>query len=287
MVTRHEQRHKERQMRQLGGRTVLITGAADGIGRGAALAFAREGSRLAMVDIDAAKLEAVGEDVRRMDAECWTRVVDVSSADGVHSLAGAVTDEFGEVDVLVNVAGVCIVSDIADTSLDDWRWIMGVNLWGPIHTIREFLPGMRERRRGHIVNVSSAGGLMPFGIIGAYSTTKAALVALSGALAQEVYQDGVRVTAFCPGLTGTSIVEKMRFHGYSRDRMLEFWARLKRVSMTPEKTGCLIVDAVKREKEVVVTTFGGKAAVMAHRLFPALVRVVMRRGKKLNDMLYR
>lgn len=274
-------------MRDLKGKRVLVTGAADGIGRGAALAFARQGSRLALVDIDGAKLDSVAVEVGRLGAECATYVADVSDAAAVSALAAEVERDFGGLDVLVNVAGVCIVGDIADTPLEDWDWILGVNLLGPIHTIREFLPGMRGRGAGHILNVASAGGLVPMAMIGAYCTTKAGLIGLSRSLAQEVFDDGVRVTAFCPGLTRTGIVSRMRFQGYSREKMLAAGDTMMRGGMSAEKTGERIVLAVMREKSLVVTTNLMKAVALLMRLSPGLVMFVLTRGKKLNERLYR
>jgi len=146
---------------------------------------------------------------------------------------------------------------------------------------------MRRQGSGHIVNVASAGGLVHFGIIGAYCTTKAGLVALSAALDQEVHDEGVGVTAFCPGITGTAIVERMRFTGYRREKLLRVWDWLFRTAITPEKTGELIVSAVRRGRPLVVTTFFAKVVVMLNKVAPGLVRYALRRGKRMNDRLYR
>jgi NAD(P)-dependent dehydrogenase (short-subunit alcohol dehydrogenase family) len=276
-------------LRDLYSRRVLITGAASGIGRGAALAFAREGSRLLLVDINGDGLEELEKELKLRGTDCRSYLADVASEDAVRELAASVEADVGGVDVLVNVAGVCVVADVVDTPLEDWRWIIGVNLWGPVHTVHAFLPGMIERGSGHIVNVSSAGGLVSFGLIASYSTTKFALVGFSEALGQEVWQHGIGVTAFCPGVTGTPIVRSMRFHGYSRDAMLKFWDRLmsSRAVVSAEKTGELIVLAVKKEKPLVVTSRPAKILVLLNRLFPGVIRFTMRRGKMLNERLYR
>lgn len=274
-------------MRELNGKRVLVTGAADGIGRGAALAFAGEGSRLILVDIDGEKLRSVEEEVRLLGAECRSYVADVADAGAVDSLAAQVESEFGGVDVLANVAGVCVVADVLDTSLDDWSWVLGVNLLGPIHTMKRFVPGMVARRSGHVVNVASAGGLVHFGIIGAYCTSKAGLVALSAALGQEVFDDGVGVTVVCPGVTNTGIVERMRFHEYSRDKMLRVMGKVMARSMSAGRTGELIVSAVERDRAVLVTTLPAKLVVLLNRAFPWLVRFILTRGKKMNVKIYK
>lgn len=274
-------------MKELRGKSVLVTGAADGIGRGAALAFAREGSKLALVDIDAEKLERVAAETRRLGVECETYVVDVADAAAVQEMAASITERFGGVDVLANVAGVCVVSDVVEMSPEDFDWIVHVNLYGPFNTIRAFVPQMMERGSGHVVNVASAGGIIPFGLIGAYCMTKAGLIGLSGSLAQEVFDSGVRVTAFCPGVTRTSIVDRMRFTGYSQEKMLAFWDKIKQRMQSPERSGELIVDAVRREKPAVVTTIPGKVLVFVNKFVPGLIRLILTRGKHLNDRLYR
>jgi NAD(P)-dependent dehydrogenase (short-subunit alcohol dehydrogenase family) len=274
-------------MVELAGKRVLITGAADGIGRGAALAFARQGARLMLVDIDSGKVASVAEEVRRLGAECKSYVADVSDEGRIGALAAEVRSDFGGVDVLVNVAGVCVVSRILEQTVEDWRWLLGVNLWGPIHTIREFLPGMCEQHWGHVVNVASLGGLVHYGLIGSYCVSKAGLVALSEALAQEVYRDGVRVTAFCPGVTGTGMVERMRFTGYSQEKGLRLADLLTKYLMSPERAGELIVKATRRQTPLVVTTFMGKLTFAINRVFPGLMRFTLRRANRSVDRRFR
>ncbi len=273
-------------MRELNSKRVLVTGAADGIGRGAARAFAREGAVLALADIDGSKLAAVADEMRQMGVECEPYFCDVADPRSVNELVDAVEERFGGVDVLVNVAGVCVVSETVDMTLDDWEWIVGVNLSGPFHLIRRFVPAMSERRCGHVVNVASVGGLYHFGLIGAYCATKAGLVALSEALAQEVFDSGVRVTAFCPGLIGTNIVDRMRFRGYSSEKFRGAAGFIQKHVMSAERAGELIVESVKREKPLVVITLLGRFLVQLNRFAPWLARFIMRRGKRLPDRAY-
>lgn len=274
-------------MQELAGKRVLVTGAADGIGKAAAFAFADAGCRMTLMDIDGEKLSAVAEELARAGADCASHVVDVSKADEVDALAARVVREQGGVDVLVNVAGVCEVADVVDTSLDDWQWLIGVNLYGPINTIRAFVPGMLERGSGHVLNVASVGGLVPIGMIGGYCTTKAALVALSASLSQEAFHRGVRVTAFCPGITNTGIVQRMRFREYDRGKMQSGTGRMMARATTAEKTGRLMVEAVRRERAVVVTGLTTRIVAFLNRVCPPLVRFVLMRGQKLNYRLYR
>lgn len=274
-------------MRDLTGKRVLVTGAASGIGRAAALAFAREGAELMLVDIQAESLDAVKREVEALGARSVSYVVDVSEADSVRALAARVESGPGGVDVLVKVAGVVVAADIADTTLDDWRWITGINLMGAVHTIHFFLPGMLSRGEGHILNVASVGGLVSFAMIGAYCTTKFGLLGLSEALHQEVAASNVGVTAFCPGLTRTPIVGNATVRGYSHNSIQKVMR--SRMSgpgvISPERTGELIVDAVRRNRALVVTTAPARLLVWLNRLFPSLVRFLLLKGRKLQVRL--
>jgi NAD(P)-dependent dehydrogenase (short-subunit alcohol dehydrogenase family) len=262
-------------LKELRGKTVLVTGAASGIGRETALAFAREGSVLLLADINEVELEDAGTQVRGLGAECRTYTVDVSISEQVDRVARQVTTEFGSLDVLVNNAGVFIWADFVDTTLDDWEWIMGVNLWGPIYTLRAFLPGMIEGKKGHIVNIASGGGLVTLPGLSAYSATKFALVGLGEAVQHEVGDSGIVVTTVCPGSTKTPIIEHIRVRGLNRRKLENVVYPL--VNRYPaSKTGAMIVDAVKRDRRLVITTAQMKAMVFLKRLSPALYRALVR-----------
>lgn len=276
-------------MVELQGKRVLITGAASGIGRGAAVAFAREGCRLILVDIDREGLDSIEEELRSPGVDCRSYVVDVSSHEQVREMASAIESDLGGVDVLVNVAGVAVMGEMVDTTVEDWEWIIGVNLWGPINTISELLPGMIERRNGHVVNVASLGGLVSHGLLLAYCTTKFGLVGLSEALYQEVREHNVHVTAFCPGFTDTPIVDHMPMRGYSPDKFSRKAGLLMRspATMSADRTGELIVRAVKKQQPLVVTTVLAKFLAALHRLSPGLVRFLMTKAHKLDNATLR
>lgn len=273
-------------MRELKGKTVLVTGAASGIGKETALAFAREGCTLLLADINETGLEEVAESLRAMGTPCKTYPVDVASAQQVEGLADRVLEEFGAVDVLANVAGVCAVADTVDTPLETWEWIMGVNLWGPIHTIHFFLPSMIQRKSGHIVNVASAAGLIGFGFLGAYVTTKFGLVGLGEALGQEVRQRNVKVTTVCPGLTNTPILGHMRFHGYSGEKVSRYTGSMLARSLSPARLAEMTVEGVKRGRPI-VAPMSVRVLYLLKRISPRLVNFLLASGKPLIARLYR
>ena len=188
-------------MRDLRGKKVLVTGAASGIGRELALALAAERAVVLLADIDKVGLTETSRLLERESAEQRSYIVDVSDREQVADMATNIEDELSGIDVLINNAGVFVWADIADTTLEDWDWMMGVNLWGPIHTINAFLPGMLRRGSGHIVNVASLGGLVTMPTVGAYSTTKFGLVGLTETLQHELKPHNIAVTLVCPGIS--------------------------------------------------------------------------------------
>jgi NAD(P)-dependent dehydrogenase (short-subunit alcohol dehydrogenase family) len=196
------------------GRVAVVTGAASGIGYALAEAFAAAGSAVVLADLDGREAEAVGERLRGNGADARAVVVDVSDPASVDALAKATLDRFGRVDVLCNNAGVSTFNLIQDQTLDDWRWVFNVNMWGVVHGLMSFLPILRgQPTPSHIVNTASMGGLMsgvPF--IGPYAATKTAVVSISETLRQECAAYGlpIGVSVLCPSTTDTRVMESER-----------------------------------------------------------------------------
>ena len=202
-------------MKDLDGRVGVVTGASTGIGRATALAFARQGMRLVLASQNADRLRhAVGE-VARTGVEVLGVPTDVGDAAAVQALAAAAVDRFGAVDLLVNNAGVYVPGVAWEISERDWDWVMNVNLMGPIHATRAFLPHLLKQPEGHIVNVASVGGLMPTVAHAPYCTSKHALVGLSKALRADLGLKSARVgvTVVCPGPVATGILSQHQSTG--------------------------------------------------------------------------
>lgn len=196
------------------GRVAVVTGAAGGIGRALAELFAAEGSAVVVADIDVAGAEEVAAGIVERGGQALAVGVDVSDAAAVDALAAATVERFGRVDVLCNNAGVSTFNLLADQTLDDWRWVFGVNLWGVVHGVQSFLPILRAQGTpAHVVNTSSIAGLLS-GVmfIGPYAATKAAVVSLSETLAQELGMEGspIGVSVLCPSSVDTGVMESER-----------------------------------------------------------------------------
>jgi NAD(P)-dependent dehydrogenase (short-subunit alcohol dehydrogenase family) len=188
----------------LNGRVAVITGAASGIGFGLARELAASGCRLSLADIDAEGLEQAGDSLRGEGFEVLCTRTDVGRLEDVEKLAAATIDRFGAAHLTVNNAGVIAWNPIASLAIGDWKWVMDVNVWGVIHGLHVFLPIMKRQGEGHIVNVSSIGGVLadtPF--MATYSATKGAVIGLSLTLASELrlQNQPIGVTIVCPSGT--------------------------------------------------------------------------------------
>jgi NAD(P)-dependent dehydrogenase (short-subunit alcohol dehydrogenase family) len=198
-------------MKDLAGKVAVITGGASGIGLGMAHAFAAAGMRVALLDVEGEALRKAASAVARHGAEVIHFTTDVSKLPAMELCARKVEDEFGAAHLLCNNAGVNVYKDIADTTADDWTWLLDVNLRGVANGVSAFLPGMSAHGQGgHIVNTASIAGLIPLTGLGAYAATKHAVVGLTGALRLELAPRGIGVSCFCPGPVTTQIGRSSR-----------------------------------------------------------------------------
>ncbi|UBU14410.1 SDR family NAD(P)-dependent oxidoreductase [Nonomuraea gerenzanensis] len=198
-------------MRELSGKVAVVTGAASGIGRALALRFAAEGMTLMLADVDYGGLAQTA--ALAGDAKVLTQITDVSDAWAVRHLANRCFGELGAVHVLCNNAGVYQGGHMWTRDEEDFSWLLGVNLWGVLHGVHEFVPRMIEQdTEGHIVNTVSVAGLFAAPGSGGYSVTKYAALAASLALAQDLAATGskLRVSALCPGAVRTRIGDSDR-----------------------------------------------------------------------------
>jgi NAD(P)-dependent dehydrogenase (short-subunit alcohol dehydrogenase family) len=267
---------------RFGGQLVLVTGSGSGIGRATALAFAEAGARVVAVDRYGEAASRTAESCRLSGArEAWAERVDVSDEQAMEDLAKKVAAEYGVVDVLVNNAGIGLSGSFFDTTPDDWRKVLDVNLWGVIHGCRLFGRQMAERGQGgHIVNIASAAAFLPSRALPAYSTSKAAVLMLSECLRAELAGQDIGVSAICPGLVNTDITSTASFVGVDPEeeqRRQRSSARLYRLrNYPPEKVASAVLRAVARDEAVVAVTPEARGAHVLSRLAPSVLRRLAR-----------
>jgi NAD(P)-dependent dehydrogenase (short-subunit alcohol dehydrogenase family)/pimeloyl-ACP methyl ester carboxylesterase len=271
-----------RYAERFGGQLVLVTGAGSGIGRATALAFAEAGARLIAVDRDAESAARTAElSLRKGASGAWAEAVDVSDEQAMEKLAAKVHTDHGVVDVLVNNAGIGLSGSFFDTTPEDWRRVLDVNLWGVIHGCRLFGRQMAERGQGgHIVNTASAAAYLPSKALPAYSTSKAAVLMLSECLRAELAGQDIGVTAICPGLVNTSITSTATFVGVDAAEERRRQKRAARAyglrNYPPEKVAEAILRAVARNEAVVPVTSEAKVSYALSRFMPRALRALAR-----------
>jgi 3-oxoacyl-[acyl-carrier protein] reductase len=200
--------------------TALVTGATEGIGRATALALGRAGYRVGICSRSIEKVEATLAELRAQGVTAAGAAADVADPDQVRHVVDQVRGALGEIDVLVNNAGVLIARPIEELTLEDWDVTMATNLRSLYLTTRLVLPGMRTRRQGTIVNVASLAGRNGFVGGSAYSASKHAVLGFSRSLMLEVRKDNVRVIAICPGSVATGMLRNQAMLKPDHERIL-------------------------------------------------------------------
>ena len=186
-------------------RRALITGASSGIGKATALAFAKAGIDVALVSRSQDKLEVVANAALEIGVKAKAYVLDLAKIEEVKAGISAIAADFAPIDILVNNAGMGYTNPLVETPLSDWQRVINLNLTSVFQCILGILPAMRDQQRGTIINVGSIAGQQPFPDWGAYSVSKAGLIALSKTLAAEERNHGIRVVSISPGAVNTSL----------------------------------------------------------------------------------
>ncbi|MGW2541502.1 SDR family oxidoreductase [Kitasatospora sp. NPDC001574] len=263
------------------GRLVVVTGGGSGIGRATALAFAEDGARVVVCDLDLDAARRTAELAALIGPPAHAYRVDVSDGAAVDAFAQQVAAEHGVPDVIVNNAGIGHSGTFLQTTEKEWQRVLDVNLWGVIHGCRAFGSLMADRGEGgHIVNLASAAAYLPSKALTAYATSKAAVFMLSDCLRAELAGHGIGVSTICPGIVNTNITRTSTFSATTADQQAAKQARAARLyarrGFPPEKVATAVLHAVRTGKAVVPVTPEAKAARFLSRLSPGLLRLAAR-----------
>lgn len=268
--------------REVRDKLALITGAGGGIGRATAVELARRGARkVVIVDRDLGAAHETADAVRAACAEAAVYQVDVSDEAAVNDLAAQVRTEHGVVDILVNNAGIGMAGRFLETSAANWEDIMGVNVRGVIAASRAFGAQMVERGEGGtIINLASAAAYIPSKSMVAYATTKAAVLAFSESLRADLADEGISVTAVCPGFVNTNIAKSTVYAGMTAEQQERARAKAdaayRRRNFTPEDVATAIVKAVRTRPAVLPIAAESWVGYAMRRISPSALRLFAR-----------
>lgn len=257
-------------MEDLQGRVAVVTGAASGIGRAMATAFAGEGMRLVVADVEAAALESAAHELRDGGADVFAVTADVSRPEDVERIATAAMDVFGALHVACNNAGVAAGGLTWEIDLSTWEWVLGVNLMGVVHGLHAFTPRIIASGGGHIVNTASMAGLTSNPGMAAYNASKHAVVTISETMAMELslVHPEVGISVLCPGWVRTQINRSERnrpgpepvVEGATDvtgdERLAAMRAMIDQLvseGLEPAEVAALVVDAVRTRRFYVLT----------------------------------
>lgn len=254
------------------GKTVLITGGSRGLGLVLARQFADEGARLAVCARDADELLRAKEDLQARGAEVLTVLCDVRNQSEVNRAVETVCNHYGQIDVLINNAGVIQVAPLENQTQKDFEDAMAIHFWGAFYMMDAVLPEMKRRGAGRVVNVSSIGGKVPVPHLAPYCASKFALVGLSGAMRNELIKDNIFITTVCPGLMRTGSPTNATFKGQNEKEYAWFSISdaLPFTSVSAENAAAQIVDAARTGRAELIISPQAKLAAKFNALFPEL-----------------
>jgi short-subunit dehydrogenase len=256
----------------LQGKIVLITGGSRGLGLVMAREFALQGAHIAICARDPEELEIAKKDLEYLGARVSAVPCDVTDREQVDLMVRTVKAHLGQIDVLVNNAGVIEVGPMETMTIEDYEEAMKTNFWGPLYTTLAVLPDMRERREGKIVNITSIGAKLSVPHLLPYSASKFAALGFSEGLRAELAKDNIIVTTVCPGLMRTGSPRNAFFKGDHRAEYAWFSISdsLPVTAMSAERAARKIITACKRGEAEIVLSVQAKLAAKFHDLFPGL-----------------
>ena len=243
---------------QLAGKTVLVTGGAHGIGRATAKAFAGKGSKVVVTDIHGEAADKAAAEIEASDGEVISFQTDVASEEEFNAMIDRTIDHFGALDVMVSNAGVSVSGPPEATPLEDWKWIVDVNMWPHVFAVRRLSGYFKERGSGHFVHVASAAGILGTPGLSAYTMTKFAVFGLAESQAVSLHGTGVGVSVVCPLWVDTEITMRGRLTpdpemGVDGETLKALGREMLRMQgIPPEKVAGSIVEAVESNRFLVL-----------------------------------
>lgn len=253
-------------MKKFPKKRVVITGSGGGLGRALAIEFAKQQWKVLVSDVNMDGAEETVKQVNEAGGEGFAVSCDVTQFKQVEKLSESAVSKWGGVDIIVNNAGVLNVGVMEKIKLEDWRWIIDINLMGVIHGCKAFIPIFKKQGSGHVVNIASAAGFCAMAEMSPYNVTKAGVISLSETLRPELKYQNIGVTVVCPSFFPTNLMDRIRSSNQkAHNRMDAFFNK----SMgSAESVSRHIIKSVKKNKTYVVTQPDAKFWWFLKRHFP-------------------
>lgn len=251
-------------------KVAIITGAASGIGQALAMELANQGANLVLIDRQGDAVHEIAKELHQVGIKAMAFEADVRNSQQIAQIVDTVSREYQRIDYLFNNAGIGIGALTESMSLEDWQYILDVNVTGVIHGIHAVYPIMQKQRSGHIINTASIAGLGPTPLSVAYSTSKHAVVGLSLSFRAEAALSHIRVSALCPGVIQTPILKGGKYGrilGFDPEEILEQWQAWLR-PMDADRFARSVLKQVKQNRAIIIAPRIWKAAWYLNRLAP-------------------
>jgi NAD(P)-dependent dehydrogenase (short-subunit alcohol dehydrogenase family) len=262
------------------GKTAIVTGAGSGIGRALALALADAGCKVVVTDIVRERIDSVLSELKGKGAEAGGYRVDHSKLAEVEGFAAAFFEEWGHVDILCSNAGVAPGGRFEETPLEDWEWVLGINLWGAVYMMHCFIPRMVERRQGSVLLTASDVGLVALPFMSAYQASKFGVVGMGETLRMELYEYGVKVSLLCPGDIDTNIIRDGRIYIYDSEgksnapELIEYY---ETKGVDPSVVANAALRGLEKDRAIILVPWIHHGPfILLRRISPQLYHAVMR-----------
>lgn len=253
-------------LKRFNNKVMVITGGGGGLGQQLSVDFAKRGWKVCVSDVDLARARETVQLVDQNGGKGIAFQCDVTKIDDIQKTADTVLNKWGSVDIIINNAGVPVGGLIKNVPMDDWRWIMNINLMGTIHGCKVFTPIFESQGGGHIVNIASIAGIVSLAGQGPYSASKAAIISLSETLKIELAAKKIGVTVACPSYFLTDFLKNLRYSDEHMKKMSE--AFYKKCKSTPEGVSKCVIKAVEKNSLYAFPYFDAKFYYKFKRLAP-------------------
>jgi NADP-dependent 3-hydroxy acid dehydrogenase YdfG len=260
------------------GPVVVISGAGAGLGAAMAQTFAENGYRVVVTDQHLERAEAVAGALP--GEKHWAAALDVTDSEQWAALDASIGERYGHIDVLINNAGVATGGMLGETPLDDWQWVLDIDLMGVVRGCHQFVDRFRSQGYGHIINVASFAGLAGAPAIASYGTAKAGVVALSEMLRAELAPAGVAVSVLCPAFVKTQLTETMRAPDDGYAERVQRW--MAKSGVGADDVAAVVLDAVRKPKFMLLTHRDTRWMYRLKRFFPELYfKLLMKQARNM------